>query len=86
MIFFPLISFIFVIYLFIFAGHKGASISCCDPKVLNDSALLHPECMPILVPENDPFYGPLGVKCLDFVRSAPVPGECPGKDSSIHSF
>lgn len=69
----------------VFVGHKGASISCCDPQVLNDSALLHPECMPIRVPEDDPFYGPLGVKCLDFVRSAPVPGECPGKDS-IHSF
>lgn len=65
-------------------GHKGASISCCDPRVLNDSALSHPECMPIRVPENDPFYGQYGVKCLDFVRSAPVPGECPGQREQMN--
>ncbi|KAI8435567.1 hypothetical protein MSG28_003849 [Choristoneura fumiferana] len=33
----------------------------------------HPECMPIAVPQSDPFYGPKGVRCLDFVRSSPAP-------------
>ncbi|CAH1645754.1 unnamed protein product [Spodoptera littoralis] len=33
----------------------------------------HPECFPIPVPASDPFYGPRGVRCLDFVRSAPAP-------------
>lgn len=33
----------------------------------------HPECFPIAVPHTDPFYGPRGVKCLDFVRSSPAP-------------
>lgn len=78
MLFFLFILHLTIILYLKYLGHKGASISCCDPKVLNDPALLHPECMPISVPDDDPFYGPLNVTCLDFVRSAPVPGECPG--------
>lgn len=29
--------------------------------------------MPISIPATDPFYGPRGVRCLDFVRSSPAP-------------
>ncbi|KFM73005.1 Peroxidase, partial [Stegodyphus mimosarum] len=65
-------------------GHNGESISCCSPEVIENPSLLHPECMAIGVPEDDPFYGPLGVKCLDFVRSAPVPGECPGEREQMN--
>ncbi|KAF8764889.1 Peroxidase like protein [Argiope bruennichi] len=58
-------------------GHKGAAISCCHPEIIENPSYLHPECMAIGVPEDDPFYGPLGVRCLDFVRSAPAPGDLP---------
>ncbi|XP_046610472.1 uncharacterized protein LOC124300423 isoform X1 [Neodiprion virginianus] len=36
---------------------------------------MHPECLPIPVPATDRFYGPLGVRCLEFVRSGPAPRE-----------
>lgn len=29
----------------------------------------HPHCFPIDIPAKDPFYGPRGVRCLNFVRS-----------------
>ncbi|GFR01382.1 peroxidase [Trichonephila clavata] len=65
-------------------GHKGAPISCCHPDIVENPNLLHPECMAIGVPADDPFYGPLGVRCLDFVRSAPMPGECPGEREQMN--
>ena len=33
----------------------------------------HPHCFPIDIPINDPFYGPRGVRCLNFVRSMIAP-------------
>ena len=33
----------------------------------------HPHCFPIDIPANDPFYGPRGVRCLNFVRSMIAP-------------
>ncbi|XP_055946527.1 peroxidase-like [Argiope bruennichi] len=65
-------------------GHKGAAISCCHPEIIENPSYLHPECMAIGVPEDDPFYGPLGVRCLDFVRSAPAPGDCPGEREQMN--
>ncbi|EGI62700.1 Chorion peroxidase [Acromyrmex echinatior] len=38
-------------------------------------ALYHPECLPIAVNLRDNFYGPLGVRCLEFLRSGPAPKE-----------
>lgn len=35
----------------------------------------HPECLPIAVNLRDSFYGPLGVRCLEFLRSGPAPKE-----------
>ena len=29
--------------------------------------------MPIAVPPSDAFYGPRGVRCLEFIRSSPAP-------------
>ncbi|XP_054711455.1 peroxidase-like [Uloborus diversus] len=66
-------------------GHNGAPISCCNPEVIADPSLLHPECMAIVVPKEDPFYGPRGVKCLDFVRSASIPGLCAGEREQMNS-
>jgi len=44
----------------------GKVPSCCKPDEL------HPACMPIVVPDDDPWLSPLGVKCLEFLRSAPA--------------
>ncbi|KAG8191257.1 hypothetical protein JTE90_003269 [Oedothorax gibbosus] len=65
-------------------GHNGAPISCCSPDIVENPNLLHPECMAIGIPKDDPFYGPLNVKCLDFVRSAPVTGSCPGEREQMN--
>lgn len=41
-------------------------IQCCPPKSNN-----HPQCYPILIPPDDPFYGEWEEDCLNFVRTAP---------------
>ncbi|XP_046631114.1 peroxidase-like [Daphnia pulicaria] len=48
-------------------GENGSAITCCGQRKQ------HPECFPIHVENNDPFYADKGVRCLDFVRSAPAP-------------
>lgn len=40
-------------------------IQCCPPKSNN-----HPQCYPILIPPDDPFYGEWEEDCLNFVRTA----------------
>ena len=49
------------------AGHKGHRIKCCNIK----SELKHPECMPIELKTNDPVFGNIGQKCMEYVRSSP---------------
>lgn len=46
---------------------NGQVPSCCQA-----SSDLHPNCMPIKVPDDDPWLSPLGVRCLEFLRSAPA--------------
>lgn len=50
-------------------------IKCC-PLQPNS----HPQCYPILVPKDDPFYGGYEEDCLNFVRTAMCPqcklGKC----------
>ena len=41
------------------------AIECCPP-----TEETHPQCRPILIDNNDPFYSQFGVTCLNFVRSA----------------
>jgi len=48
-------------------GINGSAITCCD------QIKLHPECFPIMVERDDPFYADKDVRCLDLVRSAPAP-------------
>ncbi|XP_015919967.1 peroxidase isoform X2 [Parasteatoda tepidariorum] len=43
-------------------------INCCPHS--NDT---HPQCFPVLLPQDDPFYSKYGQDCLNFVRSAPCP-------------
>lgn len=45
---------------------NGSIPSCCR------SEEPHPSCLPITVPNDDPFLGSLGVRCLEFLRSAPA--------------
>lgn len=33
---------------------------------------MHPSCAPIRVPSDDPWLSPLGIRCLEFLRSAPA--------------
>ncbi|XP_055523825.1 uncharacterized protein LOC129717733 [Wyeomyia smithii] len=48
---------------------NGSTPRCCGGT--NDEAL-HPSCLPIKVPLDDPWLSPLGVRCLEFLRSAPA--------------
>lgn len=45
---------------------NGSVPSCCDGDEL------HPSCLPIKVPRDDPWLAPLGMRCLEFLRSAPA--------------
>ncbi|KAJ2939225.1 hypothetical protein O0L34_g8537 [Tuta absoluta] len=56
-------------------GFNGSVPRCCKDggRDFVSNEFLHPECFPIPVPPSDPFYGPRGVRCLDFVRSSPAP-------------
>lgn len=47
---------------------NGSVIQCCGVR----SSDLHPSCAPIKVPIDDPWLGPLGIRCLEFMRSAPA--------------
>jgi hypothetical protein len=44
---------------------NGSIPRCCDSK--NP----HPTCLPIKVPRDDPWLAPVGLRCLEFLRSAP---------------
>jgi len=53
--------------------------STAQPKSINGSvpqccgvSELHPSCAPIKVPTDDPWLAPLGIRCLEFLRSAPA--------------
>ncbi|XP_053607433.1 chorion peroxidase-like isoform X2 [Plodia interpunctella] len=56
-------------------GFNGSVPRCCKDggKGFVSKEHMHPECFPIEVQPSDPFYGPRGVRCLDFVRSSPAP-------------
>ena len=47
------------------AGFLGQRLKCCNV----DFEDFHPECYPIKVPANDPFYGRFGVRCQEYARS-----------------
>ncbi|XP_046387846.1 uncharacterized protein LOC124157292 [Ischnura elegans] len=51
----------------------GTPISCCteDGKVASDN--VNPECYPVKLSPEDPYYADYGMSCMNFVRSAPAP-------------
>ncbi|XP_054719916.1 chorion peroxidase-like [Uloborus diversus] len=55
-------------------AENGDGILCCHPQIeKNRDRLLHPACMPILVPDNDPYRKKHGVRCMHFLRSEAAP-------------
>ncbi|XP_055926911.1 peroxidase-like [Argiope bruennichi] len=59
-------------------------IPCCNEKFDKYPETRPRECLQIDVPDGDPFYGPRNVKCLSFVRSVPVHGECGGRREQLN--
>lgn len=51
-------------------GINGEPIECC---LVNDNGNLHPECFPVPIDNEDPFFQQYNVTCMNFVRSAPAP-------------
>ncbi|XP_055315835.1 uncharacterized protein LOC129575793 isoform X4 [Sitodiplosis mosellana] len=45
---------------------NGSVPQCCGVSEL------HPSCAPIRVPTDDPWLAPFGIRCLEFLRSAPA--------------
>ncbi|XP_046638989.1 peroxidase-like [Daphnia pulicaria] len=58
-----------------FRMSDNSGIECCteEGKLLTDAELLHPECMPIEIPDGDPFFSKFGQRCMSFVRTIPAP-------------
>ncbi|XP_069978463.1 chorion peroxidase-like [Penaeus vannamei] len=50
----------------------GGAIACCPEALGGDASLVHPECAPIDLLADDPFYGAFGQTCMEFLRSAPA--------------
>ncbi|KAF3424880.1 hypothetical protein E2986_02079, partial [Frieseomelitta varia] len=58
-------------------GFNGTVPQCCLKfgSDFQPPEFTHPECLPISVSTEDSFFGPLGVRCLEFVRSGSAPKE-----------
>nr|XP_045598236.1 peroxidase-like [Procambarus clarkii] len=52
-----------------------SGIQCCSTngRGLVDATFRHPACFPIEIPADDPFFGPSGRRCMNFVRSMFAP-------------
>jgi len=61
--------------LFRLNNRNTSGIQCCmeDGSAPISSLVLHPECYPIEIPENDPFFKKYKQRCMNFVRSMPGP-------------
>ncbi|XP_057323935.1 chorion peroxidase-like [Microplitis mediator] len=58
-------------------GFNGTFPQCCRKHgtEFQSPEFMHPDCLPIVVNSRDNFYGKLGIRCLEFVRSGPAPRE-----------
>ncbi|XP_034486754.1 chorion peroxidase [Drosophila innubila] len=50
-------------------AQEGESIDCCVPGTVEQ----HPECFPVRILPDDPYYQHYNLSCMNFVRSAPAP-------------
>lgn len=50
-------------------SQEGESIDCCAPGKQEQ----HPECFPVRILPDDPYYNQYNISCMNFVRSAPAP-------------
>ncbi|CAG9812565.1 unnamed protein product [Phaedon cochleariae] len=52
---------------------NGSIPRCCDGggRTFLPDELTHPSCLPIEIPEDDWFFGKFGLRCMEFLRSAP---------------
>lgn len=53
-------------------GTNGSGVACCRNGKIIEESLRHPDCFPIPIDRNDPFYGQFGQECMEFVRSLPA--------------
>ena len=63
--------------LFRLSDTNSSGVKCCseDGSAREDALVLHPQCFPVDIPSNDPFYKKHGQRCMNFVRSMPGPGQ-----------
>ncbi|GFU52027.1 chorion peroxidase [Nephila pilipes] len=52
---------------------NGDGIVCCHPDIEDNPRLLHPACMPIHIPDIDPYFRKFGRTCMHFLRSVAAP-------------
>ncbi|XP_044731431.1 uncharacterized protein LOC123294462 [Chrysoperla carnea] len=55
-------------------GFNGSVPRCClnGGQDFQPFENMHPDCLPIAVPPFDPFLSELGIRCMEFIRSAPA--------------
>ncbi|ROT80397.1 putative chorion peroxidase-like [Penaeus vannamei] len=53
-------------------GKDKSDITCCKRGQRREPRELHPDCLPIEIPESDSFFGQFGQRCMEFVRSMPA--------------
>lgn len=64
----------FFYFIVSFSTANQSNIDCCGQDGGSiPPEMRHPHCFPIDIPVADPFYGPRGVRCLNFVRSVIAP-------------
>ena len=63
--------------LFRLSDGSSSGIQCCeeDGSAPVSRLVLHPECFPIDIPINDPFFRRHNQRCMNFVRSMPGPNQ-----------
>ncbi len=55
----------------IYESDEGVVPECCNTATGGNLPpnQLHPFCLPIAIPDDDPFYGPYNQTCMTLVRS-----------------
>ena len=63
--------------LFRLSDTNSSGVKCCtaDGSESENRITLHPQCFPIDIPSNDPFFQKHKQRCMNFVRSMPGPGQ-----------